>query len=74
MLRPKHVAALEPLLPPRVTRLWQRLLSGAPGMEVRMGARMSDQVSSESSRVLSQLPEKPSALILPADLPTTMLK
>ena len=53
MLRPKHVAALEPLLPPRVTRLWQRLLSGAPGMEVRMGARMSDQVSSESSRVLS---------------------
>ncbi|CAL5219087.1 g853 [Coccomyxa viridis] len=43
VLRPKHVAALEPLLPPRVTRLWQRLLSGAPGMEVRMGARMSDQ-------------------------------
>lgn len=46
MLRPKQVAALEPLLPPRVTRLWQQLLFRVPRMEVLMGARMSDWVCS----------------------------
>ena len=44
VLTPKDVAALEPLLPPRVTRLWQGLLSKNPRLNIRMGARLDDNV------------------------------
>jgi hypothetical protein len=44
VLTPKDVAALEPLLPPRVTRLWQGLLSKNPGLNIRMGARLDGSV------------------------------
>ena len=53
VLGSKHVAALEPLLPPRCTTLWERLLLKPPKMDLRMGARMSDWVCSEISRVFS---------------------
>ena len=44
VLTPKDVAALEPLLPPRVTDLWQTMLSAVPRKDLRMGARISDLV------------------------------
>ena len=47
VLSPKYVAAMEPLLPPRVTGIWQQLLSRTPRKELRMGARMSDWVCSK---------------------------
>ena len=38
---PKEVAALEPLLPPRVTNIWCRLFSWEPMPTLTMGARLS---------------------------------
>ena len=44
VLTPKDVAALEPLLPPRITRLWRGLLSKNPRLNIRMGSRLDDSV------------------------------
>ncbi len=44
VLNPKDVAALEPLLPPRVTGVWQKMLSAVPRKDLRMGVRISDLV------------------------------
>lgn len=44
VLTPKDVAALEPLLPPRINRLWQGLLSKNFRLNIRMGSRLDDSV------------------------------
>ncbi len=64
VLRPKHVAGLEPLLPPRVTDLWQRMLLRAPRMKVQMGARISDRVCSRPSQIFPKALRRSHALTL----------
>ncbi len=49
VLTPKDVAALEPLMPPRVTKLWQGLLSNTSRLVIRMGSRLDDSVGLPNS-------------------------